>query len=77
MPYIAPSTQWFRVRYKHLNSYLVEWSDEVGLEHGVMVIIQPTISLIKHFVSIEYTNLTQKHLADYLERVALANNKTK
>jgi hypothetical protein len=77
MPYVNPSTQWFKVTYKHQDHYIVEWSDEVDLEHGVLVVLQPTLSLIKHFVSIEYTNLTQKHLADYLERVDLANNKTK
>ena len=79
MPYIIPSTQWFHIKTSasYEEQYFVEWSDEVGLEHGILLKIQPTISLYLHFTSIEYTNLTQKNLADYLEKVDLANNQTK
>ena len=78
MPYIAPTTQWFIISYLDSTSdYLVEWSDELDLTHLVHVEIQPTISLYQHFTSIEYTNLTQKNLADYLERVIEANNQPK
>ncbi len=84
MPYITPSTQWFIISYmgstpkdssKH--EYLVEWSDEVDLSHIVRVTIQPTMSLYLHFVSLNYTNLTQKNLSDYLERVRNDNDHTK
>ena len=76
MPYTAPTFNWFRVeKYQGTtdDDWRIEWCDEEFLTHGIITKIQPIMSLYKHFLTIEYYDLSPKDLADYISRVELTN----
>ncbi len=76
--YHGPESRWFQLsicRNDPLNYYTLTWKDIPDLEHTTCINMHSSICLFRHFVEMEYTNLTPADLNVHFLNVIDEQNK--
>ena len=76
--YHAPNSRWFQLSIcpnDPENYFTLTWKDIPNLEHNTKVNIHGGICLFRHFVEMEYTNLTPADLNMFLWDIVDDQNK--
>ena len=78
LTYHAPESRWFQLSvcpHDPLYYYTLTWKDVPTLEHSTKINLHGCICLFRHFVEMEYTNLTPADLNMHLWNIINAQNK--
>ena len=76
--YTAPESRWFQLSICPQNpesAFTLTWKDIPTLEHSTKVNLHGCICLFRHFVEMEYTNLTPADLNMHLWDIIDDQNK--
>lgn len=78
LTYHAPESHWFQLSicsHDPLHYYTLTWKDVPDLEHTTTINMHGSICLFRHFVEMEYTNLTPADLNVHFLNVIDVQNK--